>query len=782
MARIDRNLLQALLQLQLPRLEVLVQLRLERAQPLLRLQLLPLRRNESLVLLAHLLLQVLALLHLLAAQFLAEGGRQLPLEGLESSRVARGVLLKRPQRRARLLLLRGVARCGARTSAQLGRLLLRLGGGAPLRHVVLLERAQQVRHRLVDLVELSLQLVGELLASLDLPRERRHLRLGAQPRSTQIDVPARQRALAAHLVAVEGDAIEVVRLGVAGPDLEAAHDEALAEHLHHRRAHVGVELELREHRDGVLRLRVVRVSAWIQSVERHEGHAPSVRLLQLAEHQRCRLVRVHDHLEELVRRRDFHRRVELLVDREELDEHAVDAADALLCGDALDGAHRLPLRARHRLAHHARRLLEVRLAARQLLAHLLLLAPQLLPLLRHFVALLPQPRALVLGVAFLLPMAQQQHLAALLRHGRDGGLVLRLLQLLLERGGARRVRLEQLAHGAHLLLEVLVARRLGLELRRARLLRVEGLQRRLALLHLRAEPLRLLRRRIELGARLLELPLHLRDLRRDALEVGARARLARAARVAVRRLLAHLHLKTRLLGEQPLVVLGERFALVLQRGELRRCRLELALGVFAVLLGLLLARLHLRRALALLLAPRVHPVELGLGLALLLVVVRVLRALALLVELLVEGELLFLRVELLQPPVDVLKQLADLLAPRRRFRHDLQALLAPLAVRARARDLLEQLEPLLVLHQRERVHFALRYDVVRVGAREAGALEQVHHLVLCHVLAVEKVLVFFQPNRSLEHYFLALDGQSAIGIVEVDLHVCRHDMSARSLV
>jgi len=113
-------------------------------------------------------------------------------------------------------------------------------------------------------------------------RLRRHLgvrddvRLALEPRAAHVHVPAGERALAVHLVALERDAVELVRLGELGAHLERAHDEALAEDLLEGLAVLLAELQLVEHRHHVLRLRVRRVVAGAQPRERHEGDAAGV--------------------------------------------------------------------------------------------------------------------------------------------------------------------------------------------------------------------------------------------------------------------------------------------------------------------------------------------------------------------------------------------------------------------------------------------------------------------------------------------------------------------------
>tara|TARA_B100000524_G_C23544635_1_gene332548 strand:+ start:268 stop:756 length:489 start_codon:yes stop_codon:yes gene_type:complete len=132
----------------------------------------------------------------------------------------------------------------------------------------------------------------------------------------------------------------------------------------------------------------------------------------------------------------------------------------------------------------------------------------------------------------------------------------------------------------------------------------------------------------------------------------------------------------------------------------------------------LLAFLERCGALALVRTARVHIVELGARLALLLVVVSVLGHLALLVERLVPRELLLLGVELREPRLDRGEHLGDFVSTVGRILHDAEALVPPLVVRLRPRNLLEQLETLLVLHRRQQVHLALRHNGKRVCVGE----------------------------------------------------------------
>ena len=92
------------------------------------------------------------------------------------------------------------------------------------------------------------------------------------------------------LVAVEGDAIELVLARDACADLEVSHKHRLAEDLRHRRRELLVVLEhlLAHHRKAVLR--GWRQVARTKAVERHEGDAARVRLLQLGEDLRGRIV------------------------------------------------------------------------------------------------------------------------------------------------------------------------------------------------------------------------------------------------------------------------------------------------------------------------------------------------------------------------------------------------------------------------------------------------------------------------------------------------------------
>ena len=118
---------------------------------------------------------------------------------------------------------------------------------------------------------------------------------------------------------------------------------------------------------------------------------------------------------------------------------------------------------------------------------------------------------------------------------------------------------------------------------------------------------------------------------------------------------------------------------------------------------------------------------------------------------------------------------------RTRLVHDLVRLCAPLLVHLGARDLLEEREAVGVLLVREerdlragrpgasasgslallrevchveererKTHTTLRHDVVRVGPREAGRLEERHDLALGRRLAVELVLVLLETDRAAE--------------------------------
>jgi len=109
---------------------------------------------------------------------------------------------------------------------------------------------------------------------------------------------------------------------------------------------------------------------------------------------------------------------------------------------------------------------------------------------------------------------------------------------------------------------------------------------------------------------------------------------------------------------------------------------------------------------------------------------------------------------------------------RTRLVHDLVRLCASLFIHFRPRDLLEESEAVRILlvgevcdlrgRAREadrqydadriehpgRTHSSLGHDVVRVGAREAGRLEERHDLSLGRRLAVELILVLLETDRA----------------------------------
>ena len=248
-------------------------------------------------------------------------------------------------------------------------------------------------------------------------------------------------------------------------------------------------------------------------------------------------------------------------------------------GDALDGHDGLPLRSRHGVLQRALRLVELGRRGLERVAELLLLAPQLLAPVGRGVALLPQrgahgARLLGLGPLRLQPLPTFG--------GRGGRLVLprlRLLEVLLQR---RRLLLLPLDLGAQLgrlLVEVLVPLLPRLELRRARLLRVE-------LLHLGVRsiaPLELLRGLHHLGLDVGRPPLHLRlrlgHLPIEGLELTLGGQRRCRARLAVVARLLHGHLAARHALEQLLLLVRRGAALGLQQRELGADALELLLGV-----------------------------------------------------------------------------------------------------------------------------------------------------------------------------------------------------------
>ena len=91
-------------------------------------------------------------------------------------------------------------------------------------------------------------------------------------RTTDVVVPTRERTFAVDLVAVEGDGVYPVGLDVRGGDREVAADAGLAEYLLEGLGVLGVEPELVEEWDRVLRV-------WcggnfgLEAVEGHEGHS-----------------------------------------------------------------------------------------------------------------------------------------------------------------------------------------------------------------------------------------------------------------------------------------------------------------------------------------------------------------------------------------------------------------------------------------------------------------------------------------------------------------------------
>mmetsp|Transcript_10265 Transcript_10265/g.33926 ORF Transcript_10265/g.33926 Transcript_10265/m.33926 type:complete len:205 (-) Transcript_10265:1516-2130(-) len=179
------------------------------------------------------------------------------------------------------------------------------------------------------------------------------LRLCAKARATDVQVAARQRALPVDLIAVERDAIQVVRLGETGAHLEVTHDNTLAKDLLEGGKEARLELELLDHRDHVFGDRVLRIRARPQPVEGHEGDSARISALELGKHPCGGVICVHDDMEELVSRRSLHGRVKLLINIKELDHHAKYAIDALLCSNVPDGLNGLPKRARHGLLQGA---------------------------------------------------------------------------------------------------------------------------------------------------------------------------------------------------------------------------------------------------------------------------------------------------------------------------------------------------------------------------------------------------------------------------------------------
>ena len=114
------------------------------------------------------------------------------------------------------------------------------------------------------------------------------------------------------------------------------------------------------------------------------------------------------------------------------------------------------------------------------------------------------------------------------------------------------------------------------------------------------------------------------------------------------------------------------------------------------------------------------------------------------------------------PVLDGLEELLDLLPLALRLLEDRLGLLPPLVVHPRAGHLPQQLQPLRVRRRGHLVDLALLHDVVRVGPREAGRLQQVHDLGPRHHLLVEEVVVLLGADDPAQVHLVLVDGQPAV--------------------
>jgi len=103
-----------------------------------------------------------------------------------------------------------------------------------------------------------------------------------------------------------------------------------------------------------------------------------------------------------------------------------------------------------------------------------------------------------------------------------------------------------------------------------------------------------------------------------------------------------------------------------------------------------------------------------------------------------------------------------------RVLEDGERLAALLLVDARARHLLEQRQPLAVAHAHQLLHLALRHDVVGVGAREAGALQQRAHVALLDHLALQKVLILLDAQHAAHRHLGGVLRQPPVAVVKGD--------------
>mmetsp|Transcript_13161 Transcript_13161/g.43400 ORF Transcript_13161/g.43400 Transcript_13161/m.43400 type:complete len:532 (+) Transcript_13161:4036-5631(+) len=502
----------------------------------------------------------------------------------------------------------------------------------------------------------------------------------------------------------------------------------------------------------------------------------------MLDHARRHLVRVHHHVKEAVARGHLHRGVVLGVAVEQHDERAVHPLDLVLL---LDAAHRLQTAvnlARNRVLELLLRLAQAVAALREAVIELAIRLLEVAAPVLQLIALLLQRETLARGRGGSLPVLLQRVFAPrdvrLRRRNpldESSNLAFKVAHLPLLGPQGRLVLV-------NLRLQPRVAFRHAGKLRRAALFLVELLELALALLDLRLQLALGGARCLELGLDGVEGGPHLSHLFAQIGELLLRVR-ARADVVA-ELLLQVFHVELEL-SPRLHRLLHRRFSSGFPFAHILRRTLNRAL----LALNLLQPRPRVRHALVHLggglRQPKpslLHLVQLCARLLELLVVNRILQRSALLVQTLVFVQLLLLLVQLLQLVLHVPEHLLDLIALRLGVAEHLQRLFALVLVHSRPRNLFEEKEPLVVLHQRHRLDLALLHDIVRVAARKSRRLEQVDHLRLVDMLAVEQVLVLFEANRAPQPHLLPVHRQPVVGVVKDNLYVRLQHLVAGALV
>ena len=687
-------------------------------------------------------------------------------------------------RRDRLLLdaegllraLRGVrARLRLRAEPLDGRLTV-----AP-RRLGALDVAQHRRHRLLRRLQLILDLralLAELGAHLLRLAEHAHVH---HARAAGVLVAAADRAAVGHAVAVHGDAVQVRGARELHGDVEVAADQDVAEHLVQRGADLLVVADLAQHREHVLRVRVLAVTR-AQAVERQKRHAAGFVLVQVLDDLGRHVVVVDDDVEQLVCRRRLDGGEEALVALHQLDQRAVYTLDPVVLHDALHRGEPAEQLARHgelQLLVAALHLLRLRV---ELGVNLRVAALQLLALVLRGVPRRDLRLVLLLGLAQLGLLLQELAL--------DRALVLRLLLggfLQVARVAVQDADLVALARERRLAirrlrLEPRVALSLGLELRAAALPLVQHLQPTGHLAHLRGGALLARRLGVRLGARGGDLGPRLRHgaVQPRLLAAHARERLLAGGdllcelpRVQVARGLS-------LYRAAQLDVRGQQ--LLLGRRQRALLVLALALRRLHLIAQPVRALVFVARLVHVLPAPLLALVQLGARLAEVLLVHGVLQRAPRAVQLGVHLQLVLLLVELGEARLDEVHRLLDLVAARLGVLHDLQGFAPLVLVHTRAPDFLQEIETLLVLHGCHLHDLALLHAVIRVRAREPRRLQEVDHLRLGDVLLVQVVLVLLEADVPAQTHFLAVHGQAVVRVVEHDLRVRAHHRVPGALV